>query len=78
MKGITLRAGLYAGVLFFTPFTEKLAPVLSNNQWPSPQSLVLCTLAGSVAALIGIRAYLDGSAERHKSLTGNTDFIKNP
>lgn len=77
MKPTTIRASLYAGVLFLTPFSEKLGPVLNNNQWPSPQSLIVCVLAGTVAALVGIRAYLDGSAERARS-AGGTAFIAKP
>ncbi len=50
-----------------TPFAEKLSPVLSNNKWPTMQSLVLCALAGTIAAFIGVRAYIDGSFERAKT-----------
>jgi hypothetical protein len=67
MKTTTIRCFLYAGILFMTPFAEKLSPVLSNNKWPTMQSLVLCALAGTIAAFIGVRAYIDGSFERAKT-----------
>lgn len=75
MKPTTVRAILYAVALFLTPSVEKLAPILSEGKWPTAQSLVLCLLTGTVAAVIGLRAYFDGSAERAK---GNIATFSKP
>lgn len=67
----TIRCILYALILFLTPFAEKIGPVLQENLWPTPQSLVLCSLTGLVAALVGVRAYIDSSFARSRNQTNN-------
>lgn len=67
-KSTILRALLYALVLFLTPFADKVVPLLYNNQWPTAQVIVACAIVGLIAALIGVRAYFDGSAERARQL----------
>ena len=64
MKPTTIRAMLYCIALFLSPFTEKVVPVLNEGKWPLPQALLGTCIVGVVAAVIGLRAYLDGSAER--------------
>lgn len=76
MKPTTLRCLLYAAILFLSPFGEKLGPVLQNNEWPTPQSILLCSLIGIVAALVGVRAYLDGSNERERMTRKQNSEIK--
>lgn len=62
---IRFRAMLYVVPLFLAPFVEKLLEKLMGNEWPTPQQLVGCTLMGIVASCIGLRAFYDGSSERH-------------
>jgi hypothetical protein len=63
-KETLFRGGLYAVVLFLTPFADKVVPVLYQDKWPTLQVVVACCLVGLIAALVGLRAYFDGSAER--------------
>ncbi len=64
--GIMLKGMLYAIPLFLAPCIEKLADVMQDGQWPTPQRLTFCGMLGLSAACIGLRAYFDGSAERAK------------
>lgn len=68
----TNKAFLYAIVLFLTPFSVKLEPLLWDGKWPTPQAVVACLLAGTVAAAVGLRAYYDGSAAREKEERGQS------
>ena len=86
-KGIYGKAALYAIPLFLAPCIEKLADVMQDGIWPSPQRLVFCTMLGLSGMCIGLRAYFDGSAEREKqrneitsseTLTQTTTETKTP
>ena len=66
LNDISGKAALYAIPLFLTPFVDKLAPDLFNDNWPSAQSVVGCMLLGLVSTCIGLRAFFDGSVERKK------------
>ena len=74
MKPTTLRALLYTSAAFLLPWTEKVVPILMDNKWPTPQSCIGVGILGLVAAIITLRAYVDGSAERSKT-NGGTAFI---
>ena len=65
MKPTTFRAWLYAIPLFLTPFADKIVPILEGDKWPSPMRLVACAIVGLIASAIGLRAYYDGSYQRH-------------
>lgn len=71
MKPTTLRGWLYAGAAFLVPWTEKIVPVLMDNQWPTPQSCVAACILGLASAIITIRAFVDGSVERSKQIKAN-------
>ena len=62
---------LYGVALFLTPFVDKIAPILFQDQWPTVPKTIGCILLGTVACSIGLRAYFDGSYERSKNGNGN-------
>ena len=68
---IHYKATLYGIVLFLTPFSDKIVPLLFQDKWPSPQTVVGCALLGIISASVGLRAYYDGSYERSKIVNGN-------
>lgn len=74
MKPTTIRGYLYAVAFFVAPFTDKLVPILFQNQWPTPQMWVGTVITSIGVTAIGLRAYFDGSIERAKQ-NGNTTII---
>ncbi|MGV0949226.1 MAG: hypothetical protein ACOYB3_01045 [Azonexus sp.] len=62
------KAAFYGVALFFTPFADKIVPILFLDRWPSAPMVVGCSLLGIIAMSIGLRAYYDGSYERAKGL----------
>jgi hypothetical protein len=52
--------------LFLAPCIEKLADILMNDSWPSPQKVVFSGILGLSSMCIGLRAYFDGSYERDR------------
>jgi hypothetical protein len=61
-----IRCSLYFAVALLTP----LAPVFDNygvnGEWPPLPEVASKLLGGIIAALIAVRAYLDGSNERYQ------------
>ena len=74
---IHYKAAFYGVALFFTPFADKIVPILFQDKWPSAPMTVGCSLLGIIAMSIGLRAYYDGSYERAKNgyLTGHKDTL---
>lgn len=67
---------MYVIGVFLVPFSEKIVPVLMGDKWPTPQSLVGCTLLGIAAAVVTMRSFYDGSYERSRN--GGTDKPAEP
>jgi hypothetical protein len=74
---VTLRGFLYGVAFFLAPFADKMGNVLQADKWPSLQMVAYCSLIGTVQMVIGLRAFLDGSAERSRNEL-NTQFIPKP
>lgn len=68
---IVFRATLYFIAAFLPALTEKIVEVLSHDKWPTPQRWTLSIIMGTSAAVVALRAYYDGSAQR------NSDKIEN-
>ena len=66
LTDVNAKALCYAVPLFLTPFVDKLGAMLMDNEWPSCQQILYCTLLGLIAMFIGLRAYFDGSYQRSK------------
>ena len=65
MKPVVMfKAGLYAGIALLTPLAAIMSEFAQLNAWPSPIIVTAALLTGLVQALIAVRAYFDGSAER--------------
>jgi len=83
---VIYRTFLYGGAAFLTSLSDKLIPVLSHDQWPTPQRWLLALLVAAGATFITLRAYSDGSAQRHQDMLASklanrghdTDFLVNP
>lgn len=76
LKPTTQRGVLYGLAAFLVPWTEKVVPVLMQNEWPTPQSCVASVILGVAAAVIALRAFIDGSVERGKPAKGVTEFVR--
>lgn len=63
---IKYKAALYGIALFLTPFSDKILPILFQDKWPSIPMMAGCSLLGTIACAIGLRAYFDGSYEKAK------------
>jgi hypothetical protein len=63
---VLVKAGLYAAVALLTPVAAIMSEFAQRDQWPSSVILTAALLTGLVQALIAVRAYFDGSAERAK------------
>jgi len=61
----TFRASLYFAIAFLTPFAAKVLMSLDAGKWPTGQEAVSGFIGGSLAGLIALRAYYDGSALRN-------------
>lgn len=62
------RGSLYAGIAFLTPFVPLFKESSDAGSWPGAISLAYVALAGLLAAMVAIRAYIDGSVERNKKV----------
>ncbi len=63
---VMLKAGLYAGIALLTPLAAVMSEFAQRDAWPSLIIITAALLTGLVQALIAVRAYFDGSAERAK------------
>ena len=61
---VAFKCTLYAGVALLTPLSGIMAEFAQRNEWPSLVIVAAALLTGLVQALIAVRAYFDGSAER--------------
>ncbi len=59
------RANLYFWGSFIVALSEKLCAILFNDVWPSLPYAIGSFLAAFGVALIALRAYYDGSSQRH-------------
>lgn len=67
MSGAVLtRAILYALIAFFSPIAGVVVEMTRQGYYPSGIELLGATATGFIAALISIRAFIDGTAEREK------------
>lgn len=66
---IIFRASLYFWGAFLAVLSEKLAGILFNDVWPSPPYTWGALMAALAAALIALRAFYDGAAQRHSDST---------
>lgn len=60
---------MYVMGVFLVPFSEKIVPVLMENQWPTAQSCVGCAILGLASAVLTMRSFYDGSYERSRTTT---------
>jgi len=77
--GVHGKAVLYAVAAFLTPFSDTLCPILFGGVWPKLQSVVGCAIAGTLSTAIVLRAFYDGSYQRHletKNGNGNGKEIQ--
>lgn len=63
---IVFRGSLYFIASFLTSMVDKIGPFLDKGEWPSWPRMVLGFLIGTTNGVIAVRAFYDGSAERHK------------
>ena len=63
-RAIIVRGALYFGVAFLTPISGAVAETAMYGYWPPLVSVASAALAGAVAGMVAVRAYLDGSNER--------------
>lgn len=59
------RANLYFWGTFLTSLSEKLAGILFQDVWPSKPYTVGSLGIATAVSLISLRAYYDGSSQRH-------------
>lgn len=62
---VLFRAVLYFAISFLGAIGDKVAGILEQDAWPTPQRWVLAILVGSLTGFVAIRAFYDGSAQRH-------------
>lgn len=62
---VMFRGALYFLVAFLIPFTDGIKEFLVKDMWPSLPRVTLAFLVGMGAAFVALRAYYDGSAQRH-------------
>ena len=62
---------------FLTPVLDKLGPIFEKDTWPSWPRVVYAMCLGLTGACVALRAFFDGSAQRHSDRrNGNgTGFI---
>lgn len=65
---VLYRTFLYGGAAFTVSLGDKLIPILARDQWPTPQRWVLAFLVAISTTLITLRAYSDGSSQRHQDM----------
>lgn len=62
---VIFRALLYFAIAFLVPFADQIVEFLKKDTWPSGPRLVLASILGVIAGLTALRAFYDGSAQRH-------------
>lgn len=65
---IIFRGALYFLAGFLPVFTEAISQDLKVGMWPSGPRTALALLAGTGAGVVIVRAYLDGSPQRHSDV----------
>jgi len=63
---VLLRGALYVGIAVLTPMAGVYAECAQYHYWPDAPSVMAALLAGFLAGLVALRAYLDGSNERYE------------
>lgn len=62
---VIFRAVLYFAIAFLGAIAEKVVSILETDAWPTPQRWVLALIVGTSVGLVTLRAFYDGSAQRH-------------
>lgn len=65
------KAFCYFLVAFLTPMSDQIADILTKDQWPTKQRWALALIIATIAAANTMRAYFDGSVQRHADLLAN-------
>jgi hypothetical protein len=66
-NGVIVRAALYFLIALLTPVASVMSEAAVGGSWPSLSALASAALTGTVAGLVALRAYLDGSNERFEA-----------
>ena len=61
---VSFKCALYACAALLTPLSNIMSEFSQRDEWPSLVIVAAALLTGLVQALIAVRAYFDGSAER--------------
>src|SRR5262245_39562253 len=75
------RSNLYFWATFLASLSDKITDILMKDTWPSSPRWFAGILAGTIGGLIALRAYHDGSAQRHGenlAKSGQTQFFAKP
>jgi hypothetical protein len=74
---VIFRTALYFSIPVTLALADKLAPFADKDTWPSRIKWVVFLLVAVGQGLIAVRAYLDGSAQRHADQlhSGDTQFL---
>lgn len=59
-------AVLYAGIALLTPVSSILTEAAAQGAWPQSMELVAAAVAGLLAALVSLKAYTSGTAEKYR------------
>lgn len=74
------RAVLYVVLGFLPPLLNVVQPFLEKDTWPTLPRLALALLLGISGAAVALRAFYDGTVQRHADkMNGDTQrFTKLP
>lgn len=59
------RAVCYSVIALLVPLMDQISEVLTTNHWPTPQRWTLAVMAALISAATTLRAFFDGSVQRH-------------
>lgn len=63
---VRFKAFLFVGAACIPILIEKVGAVLISNKWPTPQLWVLAGICMSGTGFITLRAFYDGTSQRHE------------
>lgn len=69
---VLFRAALYFIIGFLAPFSDQISSSLKLGTWPTAPATTLGCLYGLMAGLTALRAFYDGTAERHANAGGRS------
>lgn len=67
---VIFRAFLYFCISFLGTISDKVVSILEMDVWPTPQRWVLALIVGGFTGLVALRAFYDGTAQRHQDRNG--------